>query len=137
MKKLSWTPVRKGKTYCAPACGRGCTHKEYLEARAAAAKLCKLLGPAWKPRIWENLGWHYEVRLATMTVYTATPGYYHAFYEAGQQFTATAGDPRVAVVEAYAQAQELVARTMAANAVLRAAILWKPGIPKPLRRLRG
>jgi hypothetical protein len=31
------------------------------EAERAAAKLLRRMGPGWKPRIWENLGWHFEV----------------------------------------------------------------------------
>lgn len=57
---LSWTPERNGELYCAPACGRGCTHDEYLVAERNGAELAKTLGPDWKYRTWENLGWHYE-----------------------------------------------------------------------------
>lgn len=58
MKQLSWEPVRRGKLYCAPACGRGCTMEEYVSAVRAARKLAKRLR-GWRVRIWENLGWHY------------------------------------------------------------------------------
>lgn len=30
------------------------------QAQAGAAKLVKMLGKGWKPRVWENLGWHYN-----------------------------------------------------------------------------
>ena len=31
-------------------------------AHSEASKLCTMLGPKWKPRIWYNLGWHHEAR---------------------------------------------------------------------------
>ena len=59
---LSWEPKREGDRYCSPACGRGCTWKEYQAATKAAAKLAEELGSdSWEPRVWENLGWHFEV----------------------------------------------------------------------------
>jgi hypothetical protein len=60
-KPLSWTAVRNGATYCAPACGGGCTWSAFMKASHAARKLAKRLGRGWKPRVWENLGWHFEV----------------------------------------------------------------------------
>lgn len=57
---LSWDPVRQGARFCAPACGRGCTHAEWRAATAAADKLCADLGAGWVPDVWENLGWHYS-----------------------------------------------------------------------------
>lgn len=55
-----WTPKRRGKIYCSPACGLGCTHAEFMTATRKAKALVKRLGAGWKPRVWENLGWHYE-----------------------------------------------------------------------------
>ncbi len=60
--ELSWDAKDKGGRYCAPACGRGCTTKERDIAVASAALLARTLGPGWEPEVWENLGWHYEVR---------------------------------------------------------------------------
>ena len=57
-----WEPVNKDETYCAPACGRGCTSREYDIATARAEVLARTLGLDWTSRVWENLGWHYEVR---------------------------------------------------------------------------
>ncbi len=56
---LSWTPIRHGDRYCAPACGYGCTYADYRAAVKAAAKLAHTMGPDWSPGVWENLGWHY------------------------------------------------------------------------------
>lgn len=69
-----WTPRRRGQgtkldLYCSPACGtmytpsRGCTFKAYQDAVKAGDRLAKRLGPAWKPRIWENMGWFYSAEL--------------------------------------------------------------------------
>ena len=62
MTELSWDAKDEGETHCAPACGRGCTAKEYHAAQASATALALPLGLGWTPRVWENLGWHYEVR---------------------------------------------------------------------------
>lgn len=55
--------VRRGDKFCAPWCGRGCTWAEYSRAVKKADALVKKLnaiGGKWKPRVWENLGWHYQ-----------------------------------------------------------------------------
>ena len=57
---LSWKAVRKGEIYCAPACGRGCTHDEFRNAQHMGAALAKELGSRWLPFVWENLGWHFK-----------------------------------------------------------------------------
>lgn len=51
---------RLGKLYCGSGCGRGCTWAECQKAIVQANRLLKRLGKGWKPRVWENLGWHYE-----------------------------------------------------------------------------
>ena len=60
---LSWKAKRRGKIYCAPACGAGCTVEQHRIAENAAAELVSELqrlgiGEGWKPLVWENLGWH-------------------------------------------------------------------------------
>lgn len=56
-----WKPVRRGRIYCSPACGGDCTLAVFRAATAAAEKLAVKLGEGWEPRVWENLGWHWEV----------------------------------------------------------------------------
>lgn len=78
-KELSWKPRlglgQKGvQTYCAPACGRGCTFQEYIDATNAARKLSVRLGAGWKPVVWENMGWFYSVRRGPLTVYASKFG---------------------------------------------------------------
>lgn len=60
-KSLSWTPVRKGETYCSPACGFSCTFADFELAKSRGAALVKRLGAGWKADVWENGGWHYAV----------------------------------------------------------------------------
>ena len=54
-----------GQIYCSPACGAGCTYDAYLKANSdaeALASVCaKRIGGVWNPRVWENLGWRWEV----------------------------------------------------------------------------
>jgi len=33
------------------------------EAEKRGKELCKLMGANWKPKIWENLGWHFTAKL--------------------------------------------------------------------------
>lgn len=65
-----WTPVRRGAIYCSPRCGRGCTHAEFKAADDAADALVAKMDAfddgsmnGWEKRVWENLGWHYLVKL--------------------------------------------------------------------------
>lgn len=61
MTNFSAKPIRRGDIYCARWCGGNCTWAAYQLAKERAAKLCKRMGDGWKPRVWENLGWHYMV----------------------------------------------------------------------------
>jgi hypothetical protein len=58
---LSMQAVRRGHLYCAAFCGRGCTWAEHQDAQKKGKALAKRLGKGWTVRLWENLGWHYEV----------------------------------------------------------------------------
>jgi len=56
-----WQPIRDGDKYCAPACGAGCTYDQYEWAKQCGHALVAMLDSNnFKPRIWENLGWHYS-----------------------------------------------------------------------------
>lgn len=61
---------------CAKWCGRGCTVGMYLDAKEKGAALAKKLGKGWKPRIFENLGWHYEAvdKSGFWKVHATSPG---------------------------------------------------------------
>lgn len=57
-KNTEWDPVRRGDTYCSPACGCGCTFADYKAAVAAGKALSKALGKGWTHTVWENAGWN-------------------------------------------------------------------------------
>jgi hypothetical protein len=58
---VNWEPIRKGEIYCSTACGCKCTWSAYKRAHANGKALAKKLGKGWKVRVWENIGWHWEV----------------------------------------------------------------------------
>lgn len=62
-RMLSWKPRLRGEVFCSSACGSNCKRAEYEWCKAQAAALAKRMGKGWKPRVWENMGWHYEVVL--------------------------------------------------------------------------
>lgn len=53
-------PVLDGEYYCSPWCGYRCTVEMHKKAQRRAFELCQTLGKGWTPRVWENLGWHFE-----------------------------------------------------------------------------
>lgn len=57
-----WKPRLRGLIYCSPGCGGDCKRADYERAKENAAKLATLLGPGWKPSVWENLGWHFAAQ---------------------------------------------------------------------------
>ena len=70
MKEITWRPKRRGKIYCAPACGRECTFSEYTQAvNSAKALVRKMKTKGWKPHVWENLGWHYKIVRGRVSIY--------------------------------------------------------------------
>jgi hypothetical protein len=77
---LSWKPIRRGQVYCSPACGRGCTRLAFEKATACAKTLARLL-PGFEPRVWENLGWHWEVCCGSLTVGPRVGRGYSATYD--------------------------------------------------------
>ncbi len=57
-----WTPRRRGGIFCSPACGGAkgfCTFAAYEKAMAGSLALVAELGPGWRAKVFENLGWHY------------------------------------------------------------------------------
>lgn len=59
----AWTPVRRGKIFCSPACGADCTYEAYQKAKHDAQLVAQLLGPKWKPVVSENCKWFWSVQL--------------------------------------------------------------------------
>ena len=72
---LSWKPKLNGKTYCAPACGGGCTKAAHDKAVADAdALVAKMKGTGWRPVVHENLGWYYKIVSGPVQVYPSRNG---------------------------------------------------------------
>jgi hypothetical protein len=63
---LSWRARKQpGGVYCSRACGCGCTRASYDRAKERAALLATVANRIWKgwrPRVWENGGWHHSVQ---------------------------------------------------------------------------
>ena len=74
----NWTPKLDGQIFCSPACGRGCTLKQFNEANTSAKNLAKKLGPNWRPVTWENLGWHWKIVNANMVIEPYNSGKFNA-----------------------------------------------------------
>ena len=116
-RELSWKPKRRGLVYCAPACGGQCTRAAYDNAHTQAKELATRLGKGWKVRVWENLGWHWEVFKGelTCTDVRRPPSRVARSYvflnptlSVGgmQNFHAFGPTPRKAILEALNQARE-------------------------------
>lgn len=73
---LSDKPVLNGRTYCSPFCGSGCTKDEHDKAKAIGVMTLKRLkNPAgWKIRVWENMGWHVQLKKGGMNLHIRTYG---------------------------------------------------------------
>lgn len=97
---LNWKARRLGDKYCAPACGRGCTHAEYKKAKASASALVQKLGPGWTAHVFENLGWHYKATRGQIEVHRSAGFGYIAFFNARIQTIGESKSPRRAVKNA-------------------------------------
>lgn len=99
---LSWKPRRRarGSVYCSPACGGNCLRSDFDRATQDAARLAARLGPRWTTRVWENLGWYYEVispgKSIRVSKYRFTTRYIATLAVAN--FRAEARTPREAVI---------------------------------------
>lgn len=111
-KTLSWKARLCGGVFCAPACGRGCTKAEYDEACRRARALARVLGRGWKPRVWENLGWHYNAVRGTLKVSPDGGSGYIAFLgeeaSPGGYWTGQGQTPRAAAQEATREGRRFV-----------------------------
>lgn len=128
---LSWKAQKQPDgVYCAPACGRKCTQAEHdLALKRAKALVAKLGADKWKPRVWENLGWHYAAQSkcdrmsvseywpsrnrsdAVSKLGALVPDHYTCFMnEAGQlpggRWVGEGKTPQEAVADAVAQARD-------------------------------
>jgi len=126
-KTLSWKAIRRGDIYCAPGCGGGCKYAAFELATQRATELAARLGPKWKIRVHENLGWHYSVHSPcgrinvreywrtphsdhlVETLATLVPDHYTAYLNtdggSGGRWTASADTPEEAIRAALESAQ--------------------------------
>jgi hypothetical protein len=116
----NWTPQEQpGGIYCSPACGVRCTKSEHDEAHRLAAELCASLGDGWKPRVWENLGWHYSAEKGKMKIhppYGLAKGLknganYSLFFNVSRQIVLSGPSPYQLVLDALTAAREHVNET--------------------------
>lgn len=117
MKASFFRPVRRGAIFCAPFCGRGCTHEEHIRAKRKAKELAGRLGKGWSVRVYENLGWHYNVvspcgHMAVTESRHRGKNHYVAYFSDEQQgngcsgiFAADGSSPRAAINAAVEQAR--------------------------------
>lgn len=99
----NWTPKLNGNVFCSPACGGRCKKTDYDRATELAGILATKLGRGWVPRVWENLGWYFEVKKGAATVSLESGGKYTADIQfrfndrAIERISETHDDPRIAV----------------------------------------
>lgn len=122
-----WIPVLKGNVYCSPRCGGRCKHSDFLKVTEMAKALALELGSGWKPRVWENLGWHASAEHRTVNA-AVHPNVYNGkveshtlyFNDAVPQVCISSRDtdppmtPRQLVATGIAQAKENAAHTFRA-----------------------
>lgn len=107
-----WTAVRRGRIYCSPLCGGGCTLAAFNRANKEAGALAKRLGPGWKPEVWENLGWHWGAIKGGAKVYpNERRGHkvsgYHVYLETTPQIVIAGCNPVKLVANAIEEARQI------------------------------
>jgi hypothetical protein len=103
-------PERKGKLYCSPWCGMGCTFAAFEKATDAADALAKQLGEGWEPHVWENMGWHYRAdRGEMLSLYTHGPTDFTCYFNTrNTQFIGGGITPELAVGDASDKAHAML-----------------------------
>ena len=106
------------KLKCAKWCGRGCTKAEYDQAVKDGKALAAALGPGWKHKVWENMGWHYRAVSPCRRMGVHHSGYQTRMFTAylctagtvGGYWTGSAATPAAAVLQAARSAREEMGR---------------------------
>lgn len=72
-----WKPIKRGNTFCSPACGCGCTLESFDRVTKRSAELVKMMkGSGWKAVVHENCGWHYCIVSGPVQVYESDTGFW-------------------------------------------------------------
>ena len=122
-KQDRWKPVKRGKTYCSPACGMGCTEAAHCKAVNESKALAKRMGKGWRPKVWENLGWHYVVQKGKpdgifgnghieITPPSVPGDIYTAWIQTHPQFIVSHKDPKIALSKAIKELDRHIAHMM-------------------------
>jgi hypothetical protein len=104
-----WTPkIQPGGIYCSPRCGGRCKRVDYDRAVTDAAALAARMGDGWQPKVWENLGWHWQIEKGTaldghavgdalLEINPNRGGGYTAWFQGAKQFIAEGQTPEDAL----------------------------------------
>lgn len=113
---LDWKPVHRGAVYCSSGCGGGCTWKEYTEAKKKALALALSLGPKWRAKTNENLGWWHHAEYDVPGCYISVSGE-HGSYSSllnsegpGGRWVGQGATPLLAVEDALRQAKSALVK---------------------------
>lgn len=75
-----WKPRKQaGGVYCSPACGSKCKRRDYDRAHADARAAAKTMSAGWTPRVWENMGWHWNIEKGVCSIH---PSHFEERYTA-------------------------------------------------------
>ncbi len=123
--QLNWNPTSydhlNGERYCSPACGGHCLREDYDRAVKLANALCKRLGDGWKPRVWENCGWHLSVEKGKLELHRNSARRYWANFGAtARQFEDHGDTPEAAIESVLKMANEAVVTIQAELKEIRA-----------------
>lgn len=63
-------PIKQGRYFCSPSCGRGCQRVHFERAVKAAKSLArKLGGKPWIANVWEQSGWGFQAQAENVAIY--------------------------------------------------------------------
>lgn len=94
-------PIRSGSVYCSPWCGADCTWAAHQKAQKQAVVLARALGPDWRPRVWENMGWHHSAVHGSLSI--ADPDRFICFANLDPQFVGHGATPLEALADSIRQ----------------------------------
>lgn len=105
------TPKLDGDIYCSPACGGRCKKADFDQASERARILVAQLGSGWVAHVWENSGWHFEVKKGIASISLDENGRYAGVFtftmsETNRVWMQETGDDPRSVISALSAALE-------------------------------